>query len=105
MISIEHLPGGELIQRGLADYAAGRVTPESCLLAVGWSRLQRNGLALPAKSPSRFPDPEIQLYNLLRAEAGDAYSRYNSLIRRFISFEQSLEHHHASQPQSAPAIQ
>lgn len=97
MISIDRLPGGELIQRGLSDYAAGRVTPESCLLAVGWGRLQRGGLVLPVKSPLRFPEPEIQLYNLLRAEAGDAYSRYNSLLRRLISFEQSLEHQKAAQ--------
>jgi len=97
MISIEHLPGGELIQRGLSDYAAGRVTQESCLLAVAWGRLQRGGLVLPVKSPSRFPEPEMQLYHLLRAEAGDAYSRYNSLLRRLISFEQSLEHRKAAQ--------
>lgn len=91
MIDLSQLPGGELIQRGLADYADGRVTPESCLLAIGWSRLHRGGLELPTKSPARFPEPELQLYRLLCAEPGDAYSRYNSLLRRFISFEQSLE--------------
>lgn len=96
MISLEHLPGGELIQRGLSDYAEGRVTPESCLLAIGWSRLQRGGLTMPAKSSWRFPEPEMQLYNLLRSESGDAYSRYNSLLRRFISFEQSLAQQKAS---------
>jgi len=96
MSALEQLPGGELIRRGLTDYAAGRVTQESCLLAVGWSRLQRGGLPLPAKSPVRFPEPEMQLYNILRSELGDAYSRYNALIRRLISFEQSLEQQKAS---------
>ncbi len=91
MISLDQLPGGELIRRGLADYAEGRVTPESCLLAVGWSRLQRGGLPMPAKTPVSFPEPEMQLYSILRSEAGDAYSRYNALLRRLISFEQSLE--------------
>ncbi len=91
MIALDQLPGGELISRGLADYAKGHVTPESCLLAVGWSRLQRGGLLMPAKSPVSFPEPEMQLYALLRSEPGDAYSRYNALLRRLISFEQSLE--------------
>jgi hypothetical protein len=93
MIALDQLPGGELIRRGLSDYAEGRVTPESCLLAVGWSRLERGGLSMPAKTPVSFPEPEMQLYSLLRSEQGDAYSRYNSLLRRLISFEQSLEQH------------
>lgn len=91
MISYDQLPGYELIQPGLADYAAGRVTAESCLLAIAWSRLQRGGLPMPLRTPDHFPEPEIQLYALLREQPGDAYSRYNALIRRLISFEQSLE--------------
>ena len=91
MIALDQLPGGELIRRGLADYAEGRVTPESCLVAVGWSRLKRGGLPMPAKAPVQFPEPEMQLYGLLRSEQGDAYSSYNALLRRLISFEQSLD--------------
>lgn len=90
-IALAELPGGDLIERGLDDYAAGRVTLESCLIAIGWPRLQRGGLALPGKTPQRFPEPELQLYALLREEGSDAYARYNSLLRRLISFEQSLE--------------
>ncbi|WP_395750184.1 hypothetical protein [Prosthecobacter sp.] len=92
MIPLDQLPGSELILRGLTDYAEGRVTKESCLLAVAWTRLQRGGLPMPARTPERFPEPEMQLYSILRSEPGDAYSRYNSLLRRLISFEQSLEH-------------
>lgn len=97
MIAFEQLPGGDLIHRGLSDYAEGRVTPEACLLAVGWSRLERGGLRMPVKSPLHFPQPEMQLYSILSGQGGDAYSRYNSLLRRLISFEQSLEHQKASQ--------
>lgn len=97
MIDLSQLPGGELIQRGLSDYSGGRVTPESCLLAIAWSRLQQGGLQMPIKTSQHFPEPEMQLYGLLREEAGDAYSRYNSLLRRLISFEQSLEHQKAFQ--------
>ena len=97
MSELAEFPGCELIERGLADYAAGQVTPESCLLAVAWGRLQRYGLPLPARTPERFPEPELQLYELLQREGGDAYSRYNALLRRLISFEQTLaQHHHRS---------
>ena len=91
MKEISTLPGGELVQRGLADYAAGLVTQASCLVAIGWPRLERAGLAMPSLARASFPQPEIQLYQLLGGEPGDAYSRYNSLLRRLISFEQSLE--------------
>jgi hypothetical protein len=36
-------------------------------------------------------EPELQLYRLLRREGGDAYSRYNALLRELISFEQALD--------------
>ena len=91
MNEIGTLPGSELVQRGLADYAAGLVTQASCLVAIAWPRLERAGLALPAPACASFPQPEIQLYQLLGGEPGDAYSRYNSLLRRLVSFEQSLE--------------
>ena len=90
-MDLTQMPGGELAKQGLADYAAGRVTPEACLLAIGWGRLQRAGLPMPGRRPELFPEPELQLYALLGREAGDAYARYNALLRRFISFEQCLE--------------
>ena len=96
MTDVENLPGGELVSQGIADYAAGRITPESCLVAVGWPRLERSGLPLPAAVRDLFPEPELQLYGLLLQEGGDAYSRYNLLLRRLISFEQSLERANAS---------
>ena len=96
MTDVGNLPGGELVSQGIADYAAGRITPEACLVAVGWPRLERAGLPLPAAVRDRFPEPELQLYGLLLQEGGDAYSRYNSLLRRLISFEQALERSNAS---------
>ena len=36
-------------------------------------------------------DAELQLYRLLREEDGDAYSRYNALVRELVSFRQALE--------------
>jgi len=88
---IEELPGGALVWQGLADFQAGRLTVPACLVQVAKGRLGLAGL-LPQSSMEVLPDPELQLYRLLRQEGGDAYSRYNALIRELISFEQALDH-------------
>ena len=77
--------------QGLVDFMSGRMTVPACLVSIGWTRLRRTGW-LPQSSPAAILEPERQLYRLLRAEGGDAYSRYNSLVRELVSFEQSLEH-------------
>ncbi len=99
MIALTQLPGGSLISQGLADHAVRRLTPEACLIAIARTRLGRAGLAIPLGY--EIQEPEHQLYALLGAETGDAYSRYNALIRQLISFSQALEHQHAVEPHLA----
>jgi hypothetical protein len=36
-------------------------------------------------------DAELELYRMLCQAGGDAYSRYNALLRRLVSFEQALD--------------
>jgi hypothetical protein len=36
-------------------------------------------------------EPQQRLYQLLRQTSGDAYARYNALIRRLISFQHALD--------------
>ena len=84
------LPGEALLRQGLADFQSGRCTIPACLVGMARSRLRRAGLITGAVDGS-LPEPERQLYRLLRAEGGDAYSRYNALIRELVSFEQSLD--------------
>lgn len=86
----ETLPGGELISQGIADFTAARCTVPACLVGIARTRLTRAGL-IAASAVNPIPEPERQLYRLLRAEGGDAYSRYNALLRELISFEQSLD--------------
>lgn len=104
MNALDHLPGGELITRGLEDNAAGRVTRESCLVAIGWPRLMRAGLDLRSHNLHQIPDPERRLYQLIGKESGDAYSCYNAFIRQLLSFESALEQQNfrkASKPKFA----
>ena len=81
------LPGGSLIDTGLQDLRDGRETIAALLVAVGAPRLRQLGLPVPDNLPST---PEHRLYDLLVEDNVDsAHSRYNSLIRRLVSFERA----------------
>jgi hypothetical protein len=94
------LPGEELIAEGLADLEQGRTTVAACLVAISRPRLERAGLlgSLPASAPV---ESERVLYRLLREEGGDAYPRYNALLRRLVSFERALDHRLSRLPGAA----
>jgi hypothetical protein len=86
--SMQALPGGDLIERGIADLNAGRETTEALLVSIGASRLRSVGIELP--SPIEFP--EHKLYLLLARDTDDAaHSAYNALIRRLVSFERTAQ--------------
>ncbi len=84
------LPGEDLIREGVADLETGRVSVSACLAAMASPRLLRVGV-LRAVPPGLSVDVELRLYRMLRHSGGDAYSRYNALLRRLVSFEQALD--------------
>jgi hypothetical protein len=87
-VTIDGLPGAELIRKGVDDLAIGADSVEALLVSIGAPRLARLGIDIP----SPLPSPEHRLYELLRAEDADgAHSRYNALIRRLVSFERAAE--------------
>jgi len=85
---VSGLPGEDLVRRGLADFQSGRRTVPACLVGIAQTRLSRAGL-MAGLAPST--EPELRLYRLLREEGGDAYSRYNALLRELCSFENALD--------------
>jgi hypothetical protein len=88
-LSLEGLPGAELVRKGLDDLASGELTPEGLLVAIARPRLTRLGIVVPGKP---IEDAELTLYRDLRAaHPQDAYSRYNSLLRRLTSFGRAAE--------------
>jgi hypothetical protein len=87
---LEGLPGGALIQEGLADHRAGLQTIAACLVRIASPRLSRAGLIHPEATDDE--GVELELYQLLSGEGGRAYSRYNSLLRELLSFEHALDH-------------
>ena len=86
---IRTLPGGERMLKGLQDWRAGQTTISSCLIAIAFGKFRNAGL-VEGESPIR--EAELVLYDLLRKEGGNAYGRYNSLIRELVSFGRALAH-------------
>ena len=87
-LAIAGLPGADLVERGIADLAQGVESIESLLVSIGAPRLEQLGFRLAPPLPSA----EHRLYKLLATENSDAaHSRYNSLIRRLVSFERAAE--------------
>jgi len=85
-----NLPGADLVEQGLADLKEGRTSDFSLLLQVAGPRLRRLGLEIPDR-PSPRPYHHL-LYERLEDRLGDdAYSHYNSLIRRIVSYTRALE--------------
>jgi hypothetical protein len=84
------LPGGDLVEQGLADLAQNRTTDCSLLVLIAAPRLRRLGIAVPDR-PMHRPS-EHELYERLQERLGaGAHSYYNSLIRRVVSYARSLE--------------
>ena len=88
--SLQGLPGAELILQGIADAQMGKLTVFTCLLGIAMPTLEQGGVITGDWDITLCQDPELTMYRLLRAEAGDAYSRYNALLRRLVSFQQAL---------------
>jgi hypothetical protein len=78
------LPGGDLVDAGLADLAGGRETVESLLVSLAAPRLRREGVPL---AKDVLSDADGKLYRALEAAEGDlAHARYNALRRQLVSF-------------------
>jgi len=90
------LPAADLVERGLAQLAAGgrlgEQTAESLLVQIGASRLRALGITISDRTPGAAEGPEMALYELLAREDPDsAHSRYNALVRALVSFERAAE--------------
>jgi hypothetical protein len=83
-----HLPGGELVEKGLRDLESHRETVEALLVSIAAPRLRKAGLRVTRT----LPEAEHRLYEkLAQTDSDSAHSRYNALLRRLTSFESTLE--------------
>ena len=85
---LDHLPGGDLVEKGLQDLERSLETAEALLVSIAAPRLGDAGLLVNRP----LADAEHRLYEMLAQTDGDsAHSRYNALLRRLTSFESALE--------------
>lgn len=90
------MPGGDLVGQGLSDPRAGVQSEAALLLLVAKPRLEGLGISLAEPKNLLNEMPSHALYDFLARELGDdAHSRYNSLIRRIVSFAHALEREHS----------
>jgi hypothetical protein len=86
------LPGADLVLTGLPELQQEEPTECALLVLIASPRLRRLGFQIPERPDIARPY-EHRLYELLERDHGaGAYSRYNSLLRRIVSFSQALEH-------------
>ena len=90
------LPGEDLVRQGLSDLERNQISDFSLLVLIAGPRLKRLGIHVPERP---FPHPyEHELYARLAERHGtDAHSRYNSLLRRIVSYAHALEREQAQQ--------
>ncbi len=78
------LPGGSIVDEGLAALAAGEESIESLLVSLSAPRLRREGVPVPRDV---FTDADVRLYRLLeRTGGGLAHARYLAYLRQAVSF-------------------
>ena len=56
-VDLAHLPGGDLVAKGLEDLASTRETVEALLVSIAATRLRSGGLSVPGV----IPDAEHRL--------------------------------------------
>jgi hypothetical protein len=89
MMDLDALPGGDLVQEGIADLVRGIESIPALLVSIGAFRLRRIGLPIP---DAVIGSPEHRLYEkLAESDSDSAHSRYNALVRRLVSFENAAE--------------
>ena len=89
-MTLNELPGAELILPGLDDLRSGKSnTVGALLVAIAATRLADAGLDIPKNHLA--PEPELTLYSFLQDGRDDAYFYYNALLNSLNSFCNALE--------------
>jgi len=77
------LPGGNVVDAGLAALARGEESIESLLVSLAAPRLRREGVPLPRDV---LADADVRLYRMLEQDGDLAHARYLAYLRQAASF-------------------
>lgn len=91
-INLSSLPGGDIVRRGLSDLASRSITVDGLAVLSASTRIASGGVGVPAVDVGGVPSH--MLYAKLQEDLppDDAYSRYNAIMRRMVSFCNALDH-------------
>lgn len=79
------LPGHELVDPGLRDLRAGRMSEEALVVMAAAPRLRRAGVEVPQRADES--GASVELYRRLARRLGDAaHSRHHAMLRRVASY-------------------
>ena len=85
--ALDRFPGGDLVQKGLSDLESRTISQESLLVLVGSPRLRSLGFLIK-ELPMVVKPYEHRLFELIEElSPSEAHAKYNSLIQRLVSFE------------------
>ncbi len=102
-MSLNNLPGAELILPGIDDLHNGETnTIGALLVAIAATRLTEAGLDIPKDRLAS--EPELTLYARLLSERDDAYPFYNALLGSLNSFCNALELFYKYKPLKNPNV-
>jgi hypothetical protein len=90
-MTLDGLPGAEMVGKGLEDLAQGdTASKEALLVAMARTKLRGLGLSVP-RAADQVRDAEIALYELLCGAHDDPYREYKAWRNRLGRFERALE--------------
>lgn len=89
------LPGGDIVDAGLKDLAAGIESPQSLAVSLAAPRLRREGVPVG----TTLPDADDRLYDLLSRTQGDlAHARYLAWLDQMASFADACRYRRLPDP-------
>lgn len=84
-MGVDRLPGEELVQPGLRDLEANRLSDEALAVLAAAPRLRRAGIEVPARAEE--VGASQRLYLSLADRLGDrAHGRHHAIMRRVASY-------------------
>ena len=89
--ALSNYPGAELVCRDCVMLLPVGSRSAPCLVSIARPLMEGSGLAKTLQRSPTLLSPSIPLYRLLQEQRQRClYSRYNSLLRRLVSFERAL---------------
>lgn len=89
-LDLSGYPGGDLVEKGLADLGFGAVTEASLLVLIARPRLIDLGFEVPDLPEVPRPREHVLFERIEERCPRGAHAEYKALIARLVSFENSF---------------